>query len=136
MARRKSKVRVEENYPEWRPWGLFDDKTVPKVSEEAITDAIGLIDQLGGGINREWLERRIQAVAIEYAANRTILAKPPLEWYRRRIEPMRRATAKLLETIEASSNDVKFWSFRSLVIHGWDVTCEATIPSGNPSNKH
>jgi hypothetical protein len=46
-----------------------------------------------------------------------MMERPPLQWYRSKIEPMRKATKNLLQIIRTSSKDVKFWSFGTLVTH-------------------
>jgi hypothetical protein len=116
MARRKRKLAVKERFPDWKPPGLYDDKKIPKVPEETVSKAIDLIKQTcSEAVDHDQLQKQIQGVAIAYAEDRRMMEKPPLEWYRSRIEPMRNATISLLRTIR--SQDGMYWPFLALVRH-------------------
>lgn len=92
---------ASSNDADWRPWGLYDHKHIPQPSEAAFCEALHQL-----GIEKDDKRRRarllksLRAVAVLYWKTRRGFERPPLRWYRRNIQPVRRAARKFVAHFE------------------------------------
>jgi hypothetical protein len=95
--RRPSASRKVQPDDDWRPWGLYDDKSIPPFSDAAISRALAEL-KVSDDIKPS-VRKRIEQVAQTYWRIRRDVERPGSKWYRSQVKPVRTATAKLLKVI-------------------------------------
>jgi hypothetical protein len=95
--RRPSASRKVQPDDDWRPWGLYDDKSIPPLSDAAISRALAEL-KLSDDIKTS-VRNRIAEVAVTYWRIRRDVERPGSKWYRSQVKPIRTAAAKLLKVI-------------------------------------
>ena len=95
--RRPSASRKVQPDTDWRPWGLYDDNSIPPLSDAAISRALAELKLSDD--NKTSVRNRIAKVAVTYWRIRRDVERPGSKWYRSQVKPVRTATAKLLKVI-------------------------------------
>jgi hypothetical protein len=83
---------------EWLPWGLYDDSQVPELSEETIQEAATQLNVTDEAKTAE-LRGRLRNVAVTYCRYHRDVVKPGPRWFRKQVEPIKKATERLYQLI-------------------------------------
>jgi hypothetical protein len=83
---------------DWLPWGLYDDKNVPELSDETIQEAAKQLNLADEAKTAE-LRNRLRKVVITYWTFRRDVVKPRPKWFREQVEPIKQATERLYQLI-------------------------------------
>jgi hypothetical protein len=82
----------------WRPWGFDDYVSVPKISDEALSSAMKSLN-VTEDAQRADLTARFHEVSVSYWRGKRDFATPGPKWYRQQIQPIQKATNKLLSLL-------------------------------------
>jgi hypothetical protein len=94
---------TSSNYANWRPWGLYDHKHIPRPSEAAFSNALQQL-KAENPVDRETLLNRLTGIAERYWEVRRRVERPPVKWSRDYVQSIRNEIKSLLRRLKSGKS--------------------------------